>query len=62
MGINGIVQPEYITISPELRLRKYDGSIEFAHEWYKDKETVRLVDGENADCMITISSIKCILI
>ena len=49
MGIKGIAQPEYIAISPDLRLRKYDGSFEFAQEWYKDKETVRLVDGENAE-------------
>lgn len=49
MGIEGIAQPEYILINNDLRLRKYDGSFEFALEWYQDKETVRLVDGEKAE-------------
>jgi len=46
MPIPGIPQPEYISISPNLRLRRYDGVHDFALEWYRDEETVWLVDGD----------------
>lgn len=45
MPIEGIKQPEIIQIEGGLRLRKYDGVIDFAFEWYQDVETVYLVDG-----------------
>ena len=45
MAISGIVQPDVIQITDELRLRKYDGIYEFAFDWYQDEETVYLVDG-----------------
>jgi len=45
MAIEGIIQPEYIQIDEQLRLRKYDGKHDFAFEWYQDIETVKLVDG-----------------
>ena len=46
MAIQGIEQPEIIQIDDTLRLRKYDGVHDFALEWYKDEETVYLVDGK----------------
>lgn len=46
--IQGIEQPDIIQINSSLRLRKYDGNISFALQWYQDEETVRLVDGESA--------------
>ena len=46
MGIQGIEQPEIFQIDDTLRLRKYDGVHDFALEWYKDEETVYLVDGK----------------
>ena len=46
MPIPGIPQPEYISISPTLRLRRYDGVHDFALDWYRDEETVWLVDGD----------------
>ena len=45
MPIAGIKQPEIITISDNLRLRRFDGCFDFAFEWYQDTETVWLVDG-----------------
>lgn len=45
MAIKGIKQPELIQIENHLRLRKYDGSHEFALTWYLDPELVYLVDG-----------------
>lgn len=45
MAISGIVQPEVMQITGELRLRKYDGIYDFAFDWYQDEETVYLVDG-----------------
>lgn len=42
-------QPKYIDIDTDLRLRKFDGKFDFALEWYKDEETVKLVDGEDAE-------------
>jgi len=45
MPIQGIHQPELIRITPELRLRKFDGIFDFAFEWYQDPEMVYLFDG-----------------
>lgn len=46
--IQGIEQPDIIQVNSSLRLRKYDGNISFALQWYQDEETVRLVDGDSA--------------
>lgn len=45
MSIPGIEQPEYIFVSDNIRLRKFDNNFDFALEWYQDVETVMLVDG-----------------
>ena len=45
MAIQGIKQPDLIQIDDTLRLRKYDGTHDFALAWYQDEETVWLVDG-----------------
>lgn len=45
MPIPGIEQPQVLPIDNTLRLRKYDGVVDFAFEWYQDPETVYLVDG-----------------
>lgn len=45
MPIDGILQPEQISISDRLRLRKYDGVVDFALGWYQERETLLLVDG-----------------
>lgn len=45
MAIEGIVQPDIIEVDNGLRLRKFDGAYDFAFEWYRDEETVYLVDG-----------------
>ncbi|MDD6041701.1 MAG: GNAT family N-acetyltransferase, partial [Clostridia bacterium] len=45
MPIPGIEQPELISISDTLRLRKYDGIFAFALDWYLDTGLVYLVDG-----------------
>lgn len=45
MPISGISQPEQIVIDDHLRLRKYDGVIDFALGWYQNRETLLLVDG-----------------
>ena len=46
MPIENIKQPELLRVSDSLRLRKYDGSHDFALSWYLDEETVWLVDGD----------------
>ncbi len=48
MPIEGIVQPDFLAVSPALRLRKYDGIFAFALPWYQEEELVRLVDGPDA--------------
>ncbi len=48
MPIAGVEQPEILEVTPELRLRKYDGNHAFALSWYQDPETVWLVDGVTA--------------
>lgn len=45
MSIMGITQPSIIEISNEIRLCKYDGQNDFALSWYRDAETLMLVDG-----------------
>ena len=45
MAIQGIDQPDYIQISDDLRLRRYDGTADFVFSWYQDPELVYLVDG-----------------
>ena len=45
MAIEGVEQPAYIQIEDDLRLRRYDGTADFALPWYKDVELVFLVDG-----------------
>lgn len=46
MPIENIEQPEVLSVSDSLRLRKYDGKHDFALAWYLDPETVWLVDGD----------------
>ena len=45
MAIQGVDQPTYIQIENDLRLRRYDGTADFALPWYQDEELVYLVDG-----------------
>ena len=45
MAIQGVDQPDYIQISDNLRLRRYDGTADFALPWYQDEDMVYLVDG-----------------
>lgn len=47
MPMDGIVQPEILPVSADLRLRRYDGQADFALDWYQDEETLMLVDGKN---------------
>ncbi len=56
MAIKGVKQPAVIQIDNTLRLRKFDGVIDFAFAWYQDKEMVYLVDGvKNAYTMDRLS-------
>ena len=45
MAISGVEQPAHIQINDFLRLRRYDGTADFALSWYRDKELIFLVDG-----------------
>ncbi len=45
MPIAKIPQPEQLTVTPALRLRRFENVIPEALEWYRDPETVYLVDG-----------------
>ena len=45
MAMEGVAQPACIEIEEELRLRRYDGTADFALSWYQDEELVYLVDG-----------------
>ena len=45
MAISGVDQPAFIQINKTLRLRRYDGTADFAFAWYQDPELVYLVDG-----------------
>ncbi len=44
MPIANIPQPELLTVTPTLRLRRFEKVIREALEWYRDPETVYLVD------------------
>jgi len=46
MSIENVIQPDYMNISNEIRLRKYDGKTDFALCWYQDEETLMLVEGK----------------
>ena len=45
MPIPNIEQPELIMVDDTLRLRRFDDRFSFAFGWYRDPETVWLVDG-----------------
>ena len=45
MAIQGVEQPTNIQIDDSLRLRRYDGTADFALPWYQDEALVYLVDG-----------------
>ncbi len=45
MPIVGVEQPCFIQVDQSLRLRRFDGIFDFALPWYRDEETVYLVDG-----------------
>ena len=45
MAISGVEQPACIQIDQALRLRRFDGTADFAFAWYQDPELVYLVDG-----------------
>lgn len=49
MPIENISQPKIINIDNELRLRKFDNNYSFAFDWYQDENTVKLVDGPDAE-------------
>ncbi len=51
MPIKGIVQPDFLPLSPALRLRRFrsEEDFSFALSWYRDPELVRLVDGPEAE-------------
>jgi len=46
MPIPGIPQPEILSVTENLRLRKFDDVYDFAFDWYQDPEMVWLVDGK----------------
>lgn len=45
MSILNIKQPEYVIVSDNIRLHKFDNNFVFALEWYQDEDTLMLVDG-----------------
>ena len=45
MAMPGVEQPAHIQVDEALRLRRYDGTADFALSWYEDEEMVYLVDG-----------------
>ena len=45
MAIEGVDQPACIQIDETLRLRRYDGTADFALAWYQDEALVYQVDG-----------------
>ncbi|MCD8067713.1 MAG: GNAT family N-acetyltransferase [Lachnospiraceae bacterium] len=46
MPIPEIIQPEFIRVDENMRLRKYAGNCAFALDWYQDEETFMMVDGQ----------------
>lgn len=57
MPIPNIEQPQIIEITELIRLRKYDGNYQVAMEWYQDKETLMLVNGN--DNLYDLEKLKC---
>lgn len=57
MPIPNIEQPQIIEITELIRLRKYDGNYQVAMEWYQDKETLMLVNGN--DKLYDLEKLKC---
>ena len=47
MPIEGIIQPQSIEMNHELRLKAYDGSYEFAYDWYQELDSLELIDGKD---------------
>lgn len=45
MPIPNVEQPDILSVSDILRLRKFDDDFDFAFDWYQDEELVYLVDG-----------------
>ena len=45
MPIPNVEQPDILSVSDILRLRKFDDDFDFAFGWYQDEELVYLVDG-----------------
>ena len=45
MPIEGIEQPEILSVSPTLRLRKYSGVFDFALPWYQDPVVLKMSEG-----------------
>ena len=45
MAILGTEQPDHLQIEEGLRLRRFDGTADFALCWYRDEDLVYLVDG-----------------
>ena len=45
MAMPGVEQPAHIQVDEALRLRRYDGTADFALSWYEDETLVYLVDG-----------------
>ena len=45
MPIEGIEQPEILSVSPTLRLRKYGGVFDFALPWYQDPVVLKMSEG-----------------
>lgn len=45
MPIPNVEQPDILSVSDILRLRKFDDEFDFAFGWYQDEELVYLVDG-----------------
>lgn len=48
MPIQGIEQANVISISDDVRLRRFDDRFDFALAWYQDVELVYLVDGKRS--------------
>ncbi len=50
MPLEGVLQPEFLDISPTLRLRRFDPEEDcsFALPWYRDESIIKLIDGPDA--------------
>lgn len=58
MPIEGIIQPKYIDMNDNLRLKAYDGIFEFAHDWYQDMDSLELIDGKGKAVPYTLERLK----